>query len=68
MIGLLGRQGPAAPLGQHCPQMTRRPGTYTPTLFAISSIIIGEVLQGGNRLLEVVDGIGEIGEELGKSG
>ena len=26
MIGPLGRQGPAATLGQHCPQVTRRPG------------------------------------------
>ena len=26
MIGLLGRQGQAATLGQHCPQMTQRPG------------------------------------------
>ena len=28
MIGPFGRQGPAATLGQHCPQMTRRPGMY----------------------------------------
>ena len=27
MIGPLGRLGAAATLGQHCPQMTRRPGT-----------------------------------------
>ena len=27
VIGPLGRQGPAATFGQHCPQMTRRPGT-----------------------------------------
>ena len=26
MIGLLGRQGPAANLRQHCPQMSQRPG------------------------------------------
>ena len=26
MIGPLGRLGAAATLGQHCPQMTRRPG------------------------------------------
>ena len=29
MIGLLGRQGLAATLGQHCPQMTQRPGTHS---------------------------------------
>ena len=28
MIGRLGRQGPAATLGQHCPQMTRIPGMH----------------------------------------
>ena len=28
MTGPLGRQGQAAPLGQHCPQMTQRPGSY----------------------------------------
>ena len=28
MIGPLGRQGPAATLGQHCPQMAQRPGIY----------------------------------------
>ena len=27
MIGPLGRLGAAATLGQHCPQMTQRPGT-----------------------------------------
>ena len=27
MIGPFCRQGPAATLGQHCPQMTQRPGT-----------------------------------------
>ena len=27
MIGLFGRQGPAATLGQQCPQMTQRPGS-----------------------------------------
>ena len=26
VIGPLGRQGPAATIGQHCPQMTQRPG------------------------------------------
>ena len=29
MIGPLGRQGPAATLGQHRTQMTQRPGTLT---------------------------------------
>ena len=28
MIGLLGRLGAAATLGQHCPQMTQRRCTY----------------------------------------
>ena len=28
MIGPLGRLGAAATLGQHCPQMTQRPGTW----------------------------------------
>ena len=27
VIGPLGRQGPAATFGQHCPQMAQRPGT-----------------------------------------
>ena len=27
MIGLIGWSGLAASLGQHCPQMTQRPGT-----------------------------------------
>ena len=32
MIGPLGRQGPAATLGQHCPQMTQRPGIICNTM------------------------------------
>ena len=43
MIGLLGRQGPAATLGQPCPQMTKKSGTLTD--YGLVNTYVGPVLE-----------------------
>ena len=63
MIGLLGRLGAAATLGQHCPQMSQRPVTPTVYVFRypLPNANVGSIRPGGIGSEEAIAEVNYVG-------